>query len=35
MKGYFIDQEHFFTERPVDETQFVLKKNQVVLLKNF
>lgn len=35
MKGFFIDQAHFLTEAPLDEAHFVLKQNQVVLLKNY
>lgn len=35
MKGFLLDQEHFLTETDQNPASFVLKQNQVILLKNF
>lgn len=35
MKGFLLDQEHFLTETDLNPASFVLKQNQVILLKNF
>ncbi len=34
MNGFLIDREHFLTKASLDAAHFVLKQNQVILLKN-
>lgn len=35
MKAYLIDEEHFMTETECDLSGISIKKNQVILIKNY